>query len=221
MNAFLDENEYETESILLDVADGLNITHHLESNGKEEQLTLIQQLTTMHQAPASIDKVCGEHTIKTHTYCGYVAKIINALKEFKAINVDKVSLGVFELESARDHIISYHGYLDKTGDGIVRQYIMEKVGECTTPHCQALAQHIMRRREVETNDNDCEKEEEEAEDGLIEIVKATLNALHVHCLHKKQELYRLRRNTQQNHFVTTLNNPKETEDNPFGTINFG
>eukprot|EP01083_Nonionella_stella_P313023 1121750_1 len=215
MNAFLDVNGYETDSILVDVARGFNITQHLESNGKKEQLMLIKQLTHAHQGPAESNKVCGTHTIKDPMHCGYVAKIIDALKEFKA-NADNVSLGLVDLETLRDHILSHHGYLDKTSDDNVRQYIMEKVGECTVPHCQVLQQHIMRRRET-----DDKKEEDTAVNGLNEMVKAILNALHSHCLHKTQELYRLKRNTQQNHFVTTLNKAKETEGNPLGSINFG
>ena len=100
------------------------------------------------------------------------------------------------------------------------------MGYCKVKNCKILKQHILRRRE--RND---EVQYDDDDDGLVEIIRATLNALHSYTLHKKKDLYRLQRENGNFHFITPVihdndvdddtKNDKEASDKAMLRINFG
>eukprot|EP01084_Bolivina_argentea_P123315 218535_1 len=200
-------------------------------------------------------KICRVGNILTVDKCMQIQIIIKALQEFDQNKVTEINLS--DLLGAYDHLISAHRFSnniasetkEKTQDisfksfeeidhsksmTEAQKYIICKLGGyCKASKCEILQKHIARRRE-RTTDESKGNEYIENDQTLLEILTATLNALHCYILHEKKELYRLKREQGTMHFITPdfdedemksyvqqQNKPNDISTNSVPVLNFG
>eukprot|EP01084_Bolivina_argentea_P284166 486914_1 len=131
-----------------------------------------------------------DHIISTHDFCRITA------------NDDHIDE---QKEEKKSDTASTNGNYEANP---VRQYVINEIGGyCKLEDCQILQKHILRRRETndDKNDNNNDKNINTDDDNTVqEILNATFNALHCYILHSKKELYRLLRENNNSHFITSF-----------------
>eukprot|EP01084_Bolivina_argentea_P023676 44210_1 len=235
LHSFIDNNEYDTESLIDDILCASkeqnisNIGTNMMLKGKYNEYETLKKIVCKYNEPSQKTqrKICKlENVLDVHK-CKYISSIIDALNQFHANNIETVSIS--HLLAAYDHIVSVHRFcnsnteekeekLSKGYDEIehlqhiseVQQHIVQELGGwCTIKQCFILKKHIMRQREMLIEDTTNDNKED---DSLSEILNATFNALHCYILHKKKELFRLKRENGGNHFVTSVIDEDEVEN---------
>eukprot|EP01084_Bolivina_argentea_P077555 140708_1 len=249
IDKYLNDNEYDTDSIIQDLEDNeqSNIETYLLLKNKIQHFMILKEIITDYTAPVQQKQhtLCTQGTSEVFDdKCLFIAQIIEALKIYNKDNefkIDMKKINVMQILAAYDHMIDVHkfckGSMQKQTDDEqqdekeinykhkVQKYIVEEIGYCKLNNCQILKQHIMRRRETISKYDD-NKAEQKKDDGIAEIIKATLNALHSYILHETTDLYRLKREDNNLHFVTAVIDVaddiienKETTDNKEETDN--
>eukprot|EP01084_Bolivina_argentea_P123314 218534_1 len=234
VSEFLNDNEYDSESIIGDILFQHNPSTSRISNIetlflKENKQTEFDTFTTilhkyMDHTEKSKQTSCNAMDISPMNECEYINTIMTALSNFKndrlEIIVDKYD--ICELLGSYDHIMDVHKLNrensrskeqnNKSND--IKTYFIQNLGFCGNKNCSASQRHQTRFRERQQNIDYNEIEN----NSLTEIISATINGLHCYLLHENKPLFRLEGLGNNNlHFITQ----DEKTDTENHTIKFG
>eukprot|EP01083_Nonionella_stella_P173387 597880_1 len=229
---------------------GSNIEILMLSKQQYTQFGIIRRIVHQYNEPApqhKAVKVCSIDNTLSVDQCTFVQTIVDGLKMFHKEKIDTTNINVSHLLGAYDHIVSVHGLWLPTSDhsdtendtesksfeeidhskniSQVQRHIIDAIGGyCTSKSCLILQRHVMRRRERDdANSHDANTETKL--EGLDEILHATLNALHCYIAHEKKELFRLKRENGNSHFITSLMDSAEEQEhktaNTMPNLNLG
>eukprot|EP01083_Nonionella_stella_P099628 280123_1 len=225
-----------------DDSQGSNIEILMRSNRQFTQFSIIQSIVRKYNEPAPQHKakICSFDHVFDANQCSFIQTIIDGLKLFHEEKMSKVITNVSSVLGAYDHMVSVHGFwvshhggaINETAEVLeetksqsfeaidhtenisnAQRYIIDELGGyCTSQPCTILQRHIMRRRERYVDEADGDPPDDN-ERGLGEILYATLSALHCYIAHEKKELFRLKRENGNSHFITPIID--ETEVNVY------
>eukprot|EP01083_Nonionella_stella_P271336 919428_1 len=214
-----------------------NIEISMLSQQQYSQFEIIRSVVHQYNDPSPQHKpdVCGIDNVFSVDQCTFVQTIIDALKQCRQEKMDKLTINISDLLGAYDHMVSVHGFWlrNQTEHNHVQaeneesqpfesiqhsqniskaeRHIVDAIGGyCTSKSCHILRKHITRRREKDGTNRD--DNTEPTHGGLDEILHATLNALHCYLAHEKKELFRLKRENGNSHFITSPMDEAEQEE---------
>eukprot|EP01084_Bolivina_argentea_P195922 335984_1 len=221
IHQYFQHNEYDSDSIIDDVVGKSdeytsNVAMFLHTKHKYHQFETIRTRVNKYIGFAEeVKSLCTVNDIFSFEDCTYIQRVINALEEFNKENYS--NLNALDVLTAYDHIILVHKLCGlkthESDDNLdLQQYIINMLdGYCESEKCNILMKHSMRRRERQI-DNAEFKNAKEFGDDLTEILVATLRALHCYILHKKQHLFRLKKENARSHFMMSINIVDEKEE---------
>eukprot|EP01083_Nonionella_stella_P221520 791352_1 len=222
---------------------GSNIEIAMLSRQQAIQFEVIRGIVHQYNEPAPQHKpkICSIDNVFRVDQCALIQTIIDGLKLFHKEKMGgkikgKIHINISDLLGAYDHMVSVHGFWlrnhseshqstailpeeSKSFEEIehsqniskAQRYIIDAIGGyCTSKSCIMLRRHVKRRREREDT-----TQHDDEHGGLDEILYATLNALHCYIAHDKKELFRLKRENGNSHFITAIldDHDDESEEN--------
>ena len=235
-NKWLNNNNYDTESIYYDILyinKQLNISSNINIYLKKSLLLLncnkIEYIINEYKLEEKTlgdeyidDFKCGIKNPLNIPQCGYINDIINILNDYEIYKykINNKNIKYFNTKyilKSYDHIIHFHNFNENKNK--IREYIKNKIGNfCKLKLlCPALRKHINRKREniqkkEEKEDN---KNNNNDNDDNILLIN-TLNGLHSYLIHPKQELFRylnLNKNNKNNQKINRFGINKKNYNN--------